>query len=464
MLQIGDAIESEDKALKILVERIRRGKCVLVLGPWVAVRADDPERTPLDELLAMELSRKLELDDEESKRTCQNLRHVAERYYQECNDRFELELAAEEFYGNAQEASPTTPFHRDLAQLPFQLCVCASPDDAMFRAFSEANKSPQRGHYNFRGDPGGSIDKPSDKKPLVYHLFGHYQDGRSLVLTESDLIDFLVAVVKGAPVLPDQIRSMLADEDTAFLFLGFGFHNWYLRVLLKVIGVYKHKSKQVAFEDTQFFSDPNCKETVGFFSGERCIEFHPLQWEQFARRMLDLYLSKKAENSKATPAKTNRSINGPLIFLSYASEDCDTVERLADQLETRGLTVWQDKQNLRAGDDWDRVLINVIEKKVDYFVVVQTPTMMSRIKGVFNEEIDVAIKQQKSMGEGSDGLQFRFMIPVKVGKCKSFSKLKGWHDIDVSTGAGIDRLAGDILDDWTKRQATAEQQRMESRT
>jgi|CXWL01.1.fsa_nt_gi hypothetical protein len=458
MLQPGDAIKSEDKLLKTLVERIRRGKCVLVLGPRVAVRADDPERTPLDELLAIELSKKLGLDGEESEHECRNLRHVAELYYRQCNDLIDLQLAAEEFYTHAQEVSVTTPFHQDLAQLPFQLCICASPDDAMFQAFSKVNKSPQRAHYNFRENPRESIIKPSDKNPLVYHLFGHYKDSNSLVLTEGDLIDFLVAIVKGAPALPDQVRSMLVDEqDTAFLFVGFGFHNWYLRVLLKVIGVYHHKSKQVAFEDTQFFSHPECKEAVGFFSGERHIEFRHMQWEQFARQMRDLYFARKPADNQGTSTETNLSITGPLAFLSYASEDRDTVGVLANQLEARGIAVWQDKQNFRAGDEWSRVLVNVIEKRVNYFIIVQTSAMLGRIKGVFNEEIDVAIKQQKSMGEGSDGSQFRFVIPVKIGECNSFTKLEGWHAIDVGSEGGVDKLTKDILDDWTKRQSKTAQ-------
>lgn len=63
-MRLKNALESEDDALTILVERIKRGKCVLVLGPRVAVRADDSARTPLDELLAFELSKKLKLTDE----------------------------------------------------------------------------------------------------------------------------------------------------------------------------------------------------------------------------------------------------------------------------------------------------------------------------------------------------------------------------------------------------------------
>jgi hypothetical protein len=277
-----------------------------------------------------------------------------------------------------------------------------------------------------------------------------------LILTESDLIDFLVAVVKGVPPIRDQVRSVIADEEIGFLFIGFGFHNWYLRVLLKVIGVYKRNSKQMAFEDSRFFSHPCCKETVGFFSGERCIEFHALQWEQFAGQMRDIYLAKKPADSLAVPAKTDKGGERPVAFLSYASEDAQSIERLAEQLESRGVAIWQDRQNLRVGDNWERVLVSVIEKQVNYFVLVQTPAMMNRIEGVFKAEIDVALKRQGSMNEADDGLPFRFMLPVKIGECNSFYKLKEWHCIDVNTEAGVDKLAGDILDDWKKRRARIE--------
>jgi len=39
-----------------LVERIKRGDCVLVPGPRLAVRAKGPDHRPLDELPAFELS------------------------------------------------------------------------------------------------------------------------------------------------------------------------------------------------------------------------------------------------------------------------------------------------------------------------------------------------------------------------------------------------------------------------
>ena len=48
----------------------------------------------------------------------------------------------------------------------------------------------------------------------------------------------------------------------------------------------------------------------------------------------------------------------------------------------------------------------MIRKRADYVIVVQTHNMASRIEGVFNAEIDEALKTQREMP------RLRFVIPV----------------------------------------------------
>jgi nucleotide-binding universal stress UspA family protein len=439
--------EAERRELRGLVERIKRGDCVLVLGPRVAVRANDPERRSLDELLARDLLAAAGAPAGDPSPT--DLHRAAEVHYRQRQDREELELAVQDFY--AHEAGSTTDFHRDLARLPFRLCVSASPDSLMLTAFQEAAKSPQRGHYNFKQAVGARLSSPTPEMPLVYYLFGHHEDPRSLVLTEGDLIEFLVSVVRGAPPLPDQVRSILADPAASFLFIGFGFHNWYLRVLLQVMNVFGHRSKAVAFEDAQFFSDPDHRQAVGFFSGDRLIDFRPLRWEAFARQLREAYeASVPRPSPAAATVREPPPPNAPRSFVSYASEDREAVEALADALEARGIRVWQDKQDLRVGDDWDRVLLDVIANRVDYVIVVQTLAMTTAVRGVFHREIEAALKRQAEMGE-FEGQRLRFLVPVKIGACGLLSSLKTLHVIDVGDPAGIDALARSILEDWGRR-------------
>lgn len=271
--------DSDRRELRSLVEQIKsEAGCVLVLGPRVAIRADDQGRRPLDELLALELYTNLGQQTNEAALLSPSLRRAAELYYRQRQDRMDLELAAQDFY--RREGSSTTEFHRHLAQLPFKLCISASPDSLMVNALEETKiKRPQRGWYCFKRDRVMRLSTLTPAQPLVYYLFGHHEDRESLVLTEADLIDFLVAVVRGAPPVPDQVRSILRDPSASFLFLGFGFQNWYLRVLLKVLDVYGHRNKAIAFEDTQFFSHPDREQAIAFLSDDRRIDFRPLLWE-----------------------------------------------------------------------------------------------------------------------------------------------------------------------------------------
>jgi len=441
----------EIELLKTLVEQINSSSgCVLVLGPRVAVRADDANRRPLDEILAGELLASL---NETAGESPPSLRHAAELYCHRNGSRTPLERAARDFY--ARESTSTTDFHRDLAALPIRLCVSASPGHQMMAALREAGKEPKSDYYHFRGkktDKKLDIVEPTAAKPLLYYLFGDHEDRQSMVLTEMDLIDYLVQIVKGEPAVPDTVRSILVDQDASFLFLGFGFHNWYSRVLLKVLNVYGHTDKPVAFEDPEFFHLPEHPQTTKFFSGDRLITFRHLRWEQFARELRQTYedgLAPSRAEQISAPAGPGPS--APCAFLSYASEDRAAVDLLRGKLETNGVRVWQDKQNLRAGDRWNDVLLSVVKTKVDYLIVVQTPAMTTAVSGVFHREIKAARETDADMGEFEDQ-RLRFLIPVTIGPCEPLRSLTDFHMIDVGESDGVNLLVQSIMEDWEKRQ------------
>jgi hypothetical protein len=374
-----------------------------------------------------------------------NLRYVAQAYYEEgTHDLEELAIITRDFYQSLR--GTTTAFHRNLAQLPFRLCINTSPDDFMLEAFRATGaKRPSAAHYSFRTPVDALIRPPTENEPLVYYLYGHSEDLYSLVLTESDLIEFLVAVVRGDPALPDYIRGRLGDPETAFLFVGFGFQNWYLRVLLHVLNVYGHKgSRAVALEDTGFFAHPDRQQTVGFFSGNRLIDFRPLQWDSFAEQLCAAY------RATVAPAPTGRQAepgpDAPKAFLCYASEDRKAVEAIGDALQARGVNIWRDKQNLRAGENWDRILVDVIRKKVDYVIVVQSLQMANQAESYFRKEIAVALDRLSKF----DQRKFVFLLPVTLAGGQPLPELEDLHTIEVANDAGIDRLAQTIRDDWAK--------------
>jgi hypothetical protein len=443
-----DLADPDSRYIHKLAERIRRGDdktgggCVLLLGPGVAVDPSDAQRTSVTALLARRLAADPQVQSRCTPEMENNLRHVAQLYYQvHDQDKDDLALVVKDFYAGFQDA--TTAFHRNLAQLPFRLCISTSPDDFMFNALREAGKNPSRAHYNFHRDRNPGLIRATEKAPLVYYLYGRGDDLDSLVLTENDLIEFLVCVVRGDPDLPEFIKGPLGDRDTTFLFLGFGFQNWYLRVLLHVLNIYGHGSRAMALEDASFFQNPEHFQTVGFFSGDHLIEFRPLRWDEFAERLCADY---RGSSGSPAPAGAQPGPNAPVAFLSYASEDREAVETLGAKLAAYGIAVWQDKQNLRGGDNWRRVLRDVIAEQVDYVIVAQTRQMVSQFEGYFYHEINAALMRQDGFKEGT-----LFVIPVTLDDCETLKELSDLHIIDVRSDQGVSRLAREISDDWRQR-------------
>ena len=68
------------------------------------------------------------------------------------------------------------------------------------------------------------------------------------------------------------------------------------------------------------------------------------------------------------------------IFLSYASEDADAAQRIADALKAAGIEIWFDKSELRGGEAWDRKIREQI-RTCALFIPVMSANTHARIEG-----------------------------------------------------------------------------------
>lgn len=432
-----------------LVESIKRGNCILLLGPQISFDPEDPDHLPLTTLLARRLASHEVLAETKDLVNRDDLAHVAQLFKQR-SDRYGLEIEVKDFYDAYQNL--VTDFHRDLAALPFTLCINTTPDHLFSNALVEAGKKPVRDYYNYQRPRPVIAIQPTAEKPYIYSLYGYYDDAdpeslESLVLAEDDLLDFLVKIIKGSPELPPFIRSQFADPNKNFLFVGFGFHSWHHRILLHVLNAHHHSNQSLAVEDKQFFARPDCFQTVVFYSNQHKIKFEHFSWLAFAKELRAAY----APLAKAQIATQQQSADSlPKVFLCYASEDRDQVEQLGQQLLATGIEPWQDKQNLRAGDNWDRQLIHVINQVVDYVVVVQSPAMIRQVEGYFYKEITTALERQKKIAS-----EFRFIVPITLTGNAILPQLHEFHHIPLNGLGGFEQLADAIKADWQQRQKRA---------
>jgi hypothetical protein len=132
--------------------------------------------------------------------------------------------------------------HAVLADLELPIYITTNYDPFMTRAIESRNRPVEREICRWNRHPAviGKpciFDKeydPSPAKPLVFHLHGTLELPQSMVLTESDYLDFLITLSQDQTnqnLLPAAIRKALAG--TALLFMGYSLSDWDLRVLLR---------------------------------------------------------------------------------------------------------------------------------------------------------------------------------------------------------------------------------------
>mgnify|MGYP000373120596 CR=1 FL=1 len=96
------------------------------------------------------------------------------------------------------------------------------------------------------------------------------------------------------------------------------------------------------------------------------------------------------------------------VFLSYASQDAEAVQRIAEALRASGVEVWFDKDELVGGDAWDQKIRGQI-KSCALFVPVISAATQARREGYFRLEWKLAAQRTHMISERQ-----AFLLPVVI--------------------------------------------------
>ena len=433
-----------DENWDTLIYTIHHQNCILMLGPDAAVEKPDGTPRLSSEILANKLAAGLGPAIESWNIDPSNLVQVSQ-YYCMKTGRFDLEAKVEAFYKQRITQGLTSDLHSDLARLPFYLTITSSPDNMFCQALEERNKEPVVESYDFRGKTKDIVQMGTIENPLVFYLYGSIKEPQSLVLSENDLLDFVVAVVSKNPPLPNNILSELQHRHKSLLFLGFGFRNWYLRILLHVLQVQHKDSRSFALE--QF--TPNVDEfqsTVIFFrESDYKIQICNKEIDSFVRELRKKYEETYGE-SLPEPSSELQSQDTPTVFICHASEDKDYATHLYERLKGAGFKPWLDKENIRGGDLWDDLIESTIKKEIDYFVVLQSKSLAKKAETYVNTEIELACKRKMKFRK-----DIKFIIPVRIEDCVLLENLAHLQTIDMSNKDNIEELIKTIKRDQQLR-------------
>jgi hypothetical protein len=127
--------------------------------------------------------------------------------------------------------------HALLADLPISVFLTTNYDGFLATALRRTGKRPQVAvspwwdTLNPQPDPRWD---PTPDAPLVYHLHGSCAEPRSMVVTESDYLTYMVNIVEvpaatGRSLLPTAVLDAMSRRP--MLFLGYSLQDWTFRVL-----------------------------------------------------------------------------------------------------------------------------------------------------------------------------------------------------------------------------------------
>ncbi|MBS1994701.1 MAG: TIR domain-containing protein [Cyanobacteria bacterium SZAS LIN-2] len=96
------------------------------------------------------------------------------------------------------------------------------------------------------------------------------------------------------------------------------------------------------------------------------------------------------------------------VFLSYASEDAEAAQRIAEALKSAGIDAWFDRSELRGGEAWDRKIRQQI-RDCGLFIPIISAQTQARQEGYFRLEWHLADLRTHLMGR-----QRPFIVPVCI--------------------------------------------------
>jgi hypothetical protein len=418
-----------------LVYAVERGNCTLMLGPDAVTGTLDGERLPVHVALARFVKGKLgpsfdHLDAHKPSSVAQAA--VASE------DPFTLLGWVEEFY---EQFDADDEMLTDLASLPFELIVNTSPGFSAQRAFLAVKPGTVSDFYDRTARARPTLADPSIDAPVIYHLYGALEQPSSMILSDSDRLDFIVAVVSDQPPLPPKLKSALRDPERTFLFLGFDLAQWQFRVLLHVLSEdAQRRYKSFAIESIAESLDG---ETQDFYRHGHKIHFVGGDMPAFARELRSRVTLPEPDAADAEEAERELPPDAPVVFLCHASEDKEAAKRVSDALQANGIDTWLDRNELRGGDQWDQLIRRLISDDVDYVVVMQSASLLAKDVGYVNREINLALDRQMNYRPPR-----RFLIPVVLDAPENcLEHLQHLQATDLSDPAGIDELVRAIKRD-----------------
>jgi len=235
-----------------------------------------------------------------------------------------------------------------------------------------------------------------DDAPLIYQLFGSAEQPDSMIVTERDQLAFLDAILQqeNTAGIPNKVAihfTSVKDKgagqqfDKTFVFLGFDFNEWHLRLILHLIGRYQRQKETYALQNPQDIGAL----TRFFYSNNFDVRFVDTPAEQF---LADIQTAMLQPDTQTAPTTAKLK-----VFLMYAPEDEAVKAALDVQLNpikrTEFIETWDESQ-LLPGADTAREIAQRIEE-ADIILPLITANFFGS-DAIFDHQLQLALRRHEA--------------------------------------------------------------------
>jgi hypothetical protein len=367
-----------------LLEKLDGGRVIPVIGPSLSVVTIDGETAPLEKHLARRLARELKLEGAEDLTEETSLGEVVACAHRKGIERDYHILVNKLLRQLNGHVKPSTELLGLARIAKFRLFLSLTFDDLLPRALVEERDLERVEDCHLAYAPNQRTDLPAaqDKlrEPLVYSLLGKSVAASEFVISEEDLVEWMVALHH-----PDNRPKLLFDalRGSHLLFIGCRLQDWLARLLIRMT------------RSERFFAYRPSKETlVGLNGGEdekrlvgflSCFspktQFLDVTPRDFVAELAKRWESRQTagEGGDAGRSSKTHELRSGGVFISYSSSDAEAAHRLNNALVARDIHTWLDDKGLAAGDLYDGLIARNIGA-CGLFLVVLSAALLRRLQ------------------------------------------------------------------------------------
>ncbi|MHB8494157.1 MAG: toll/interleukin-1 receptor domain-containing protein [Casimicrobiaceae bacterium] len=403
----------DDDAWEDLLNFIEERRVIPIIGPELQkVETDDGPRLLYD-WVAEKLAAKLGVDTAQLPKPY-TLNDVVCWFLASRGRREEAYTRLRSLFREANFAPPLAL--RQLAQITdFDLFVTTTFDTLLEQAVNQERFGGAQSTEVIAYAPNRVADLPSERekfqRPVIYHLLGRLSASPTYVISDEDTLEFICAL-QSEHLTPEKLFHEL--EHNHLLFIGSSFTNWLARLFLRMakrrrlsdprdVGEVLADNHSVSDGRLMGFLQQVSVRTRVYSGAEKFVDELHRRWMTRHKpgEVVELNLPQRF-------LPPERDMPDNAVFISYAREDLQAVQRLKAGLDAAGIKTWFDLDRLEGGDDYDRKIQRNIAR-CSYFIPVVSATTERRLEGYFRREWSYALDRSRNIAEGA-----LFIVPVCI--------------------------------------------------